>query len=118
MTTCYKVVRIVNGRRYSCYATEKYRLEYREGTVVSAPEGTDGIFVFQTHKDAHTWLQLQPINQALVIEVRPIGQHHLPKQIPLPNFLDFWYSGKYQQFLHVQPPPAGTVTYQKVKVLE
>ncbi len=120
----FKVVRIeCRGRRYSAFAAGKYNLEYPEGEVVRAIEGTLGVAVFRTRKQAKNFRGIR--NYLRVIHVCPIGRGRTAEFISdnvMESGLDYFYDKRfgrpfYDRPFHREIPP-GTIFYPAVEVLD
>lgn len=123
----YKVVKV--RTRYSAIVNgnSKYALRYTRGSVVKAPEGTMGIFVFKSQRDAYKWCvmlnSVDPWRDAwrfIVIKVLPLSRG---KKV---NFvhggvstesLDNFYIERDGSEMHFASAPDGTYAHQSVRVL-
>ena len=114
----FKVVYVSNGgKRYSVLAGGNYRLDYSENSIVRAREGTLGVAVFKTRKQADAFHKGRP-NQEIIC-VRPVGRGKTVKsvcgnqsEIELDNFYD-----KRLMSLTILPP-LGSIFYPAVEVLD
>ena len=115
----FKVVSLlISGRRSSAFASGKYNLDYARGAVVRAIEGTFGVAVFKTWKQAERFVIIYSLLPRMVIRVRPIGRGKSVKYICpqiKESYLDIFYSEK---AVNVMESPPGTIFYPAVEVLE
>jgi len=114
----FKVVYInIEGRRCSVLAGGNYRLDYSKNSIVRAREGTFGIAVFKTRKQADTFHKGR-FNEK-IIRVRPVGRGKAVKLV-CGNQSEFELDNFYNKRLMSLTilPPLGTIFYPAVEVLE
>ena len=128
----YKVVKELNGKYFSCGSglDEHHALvlEYKEGEITIAWEGTVGIFLFQTLQDARNYIDNLMTNKYLIFEVESLSPMNIPKKvISFLNFLKCYmidiksynsnlssrYNGEYYDY----SVPKGTRVCKKIRVL-
>ena len=105
------------GRRHSAFASGKYNRNYSKGATVRAREGTLGVAVFKTKKQAEAF-QGKIGTHYKIISVLPIGRKKTVEYIcnaQSERSLDFFYNEKLGANL---VPPPGTIFYPAVEVLE
>ncbi len=117
----FRLVRVTRrGRRHSIFAEGSYDLEYPKGEVVRAIEGTLGVSVFKTRKQAESF-QDRYFDLEL-IHVRPIGRVKTVELIctdPREIQLDIFYDGQgYVNCVSESHVPPGTMFYPAVEVLD
>jgi len=115
----FKVVEVFYyGRRYSVFARDSYSLEYPKG-IVRAREGTLGIAIFRTRRQAENFL-VNRLDQE-IIRVRPIGRGKTVEFVcdfPTEGYLDSFYRHKNTMRRHLTRTPPGTIFYPAVEVLD
>lgn len=128
----YKVVKELNGKYFSCGSglDEKHALvlEYREGEITIAWEGTIGIFLFQTLQDARNYIDNLMTNKYRIFEVEPLSPMTIPKKVI--SFLNFLkcslidmkaykskLSSRYNSEYYDYSVPKGTRVCKKIRVL-
>jgi len=116
---CYKVLykdrcsHAVNPR------DEMYDLKYENGSKVKAPEGSLGVFCFETLEHVDKYLEDTSRLNIQVVKVNGVGDPIRPLRI-----CDI-VSSSLSQFYHTinnplasMNPPEGTICFQEVEVLE
>lgn len=128
----YKVVKESNGKYFSCGSglNEHHALvlEYKEGEITIAWEGTIGIFLFQTLQDARNYIYNLMTNKYRIFEVEPLSPMHIPKKVI--SFLNFLkcslidiksykskLSSRYNSEYYGYSVPKGTIVCKKIRVL-
>ena len=113
-------VRIEETRRQRI---TKYILTYKKNKIVKAPDGSHGIFVFDTEEQARKFCDREGILRFVkIVKVTPMGRGKRPKRI-LQGAGDWWskiknfYEGKISND-KITSPPKGSICYPAVKVLE
>lgn len=136
MSIRYKIVKHDNS---SCFTKEPYRLFYRDGTTVVAPEGTMGCMVFDTKEHAVQFMGCfpRPFEFYKIKRVIGIGKEITARcvaaaDMALSEFYNNWpaelNSLRWDHGLATEslitncdhlliPPPSGTVCYRSVKVI-
>ncbi|MFW9871582.1 MAG: hypothetical protein ACFFG0_00605 [Candidatus Thorarchaeota archaeon] len=79
----FKVVNKRTNKSCMVHGNSKYSLLYEKDTNVYADEGTLGIMVFKTRKQAENWIgiRLMDYSEYIIKRVIPIGRGKVPKQI-------------------------------------
>jgi len=121
----FKAVRVDHdGIRRSIYAKGKYCLKYPKNTIVRAREGTLGVGVFKTRKQAEMFLKRYTIfaTAVKIIRVRPVGRGNnvdILSHSILSISLDYFYKRINSLYkVNTTNPPPGTIFYPAVEVLE
>jgi len=109
----YKVVQ--PGSRASCVAEGIYKKIYSPGSVVTAQEGTLGIFCFETSLEAWEWVQ-SGLNRWMVIEVNGLGHPTTPTKILVHEFIWATDIRDYSSCLVKTYIPKGTICFESVEV--
>jgi len=123
----FKVVAIngiICGRRFSAFAEGNYALDYPRGAIVRAREGTLGIAVFETWKQADDFRVSYEYQE--IVRVRPIGRGKVVKYIASVSCeadLDVFYEYRekqaaFRRYSVKREVPPGTIFYPAVEVLE
>ena len=112
------------GNYFSLLVRGKYKLEYRPGSVITAPKGTLGIFCFKTKKDAENFRrgymsQSEKTWEVYEVEIEKKSRDRRPMRIC--GFLDerrldLFYGEKGLQYSEYPFFPE-IICYNKVKVL-
>ena len=127
MKTRYKVVKKRNRTSAVVHANSKYSLIYNPGQIVTAPEGSLGIFVFKYKRDAEHWMARidrywspEPENRLMMIEVEPlirgVRQRCMSNDATTAGLDNFYNVGDYH-YTVTWVVPYGTYCHQSVKVL-
>lgn len=114
----YKVVKYHD--RTSAFATGDYEITYYKGKIISKPEGSLGIFVFKTLKEAVDFDDFYCCFDSRILKVRTFGRGKTPKKIAggmLRDTINWFYNDPNVKFQR-KIPPRGTVCYDKIEVLE
>ena len=123
----WKAVRVDKSGVYTsvvAFSADRYNIIYPKevGTVVSAIPHTLGIMVFEKKVQVYSFFKQMCSNFPMkILKVEGIGVGKRPKQIArlfcrrnMEETLDLFY----HDALGVGGPPAGTVCYQKIKILD
>jgi len=106
--------------RYSAFAQGKYELEYLVGTIVRSVEGTFGVSVFKTKRQAESFRSGRTFLK--VIHVRPIGRGKtiriLSSNISELGLMDFYIKKEHNTTKGFRIAPPGTISYPAVEVLD
>ena len=125
----HKVVRIVDRGikgfvRTSCYAQGKFCKEYKKGTVITAVEDTDGVYVFDNEKNANEFIRKHS-RRFIKIKVRTIGKSKKAKYVcgnqNERDLVLFWHTVHFFPYFlqdEILFPPQGTLVYKAVEILE
>lgn len=112
----YKVVKRRSNKSIVINARSKYCLTYIKDTIVKAPEGTLGIMVFKTKKDAELFAECHDDN-SIIKKVVPIGRGRSPetisRKVGTRELNEFYKTGSM-----IQVPPSGTICYPEVIVVD
>ena len=113
----YKLCRVEeNGSLVSLLVQQKeFKLSYRKGKITKAPEGSLGIFCFETKEQAKLLKEQLKKIKTKVIEVEPASKRGVKLYKPMCIDRNF-VNPKAIPYL-VAFPPAGTVCCPSVKVL-
>lgn len=126
----YKVVRRKSRASFILGAdVENYSLKYNKNTVVEAPKGTLGIFVFKNKKSAIEFKNNFDFIDARVIPVLGIGKFKAIEKISKISISHYYGRGGLYFQLHrfyfnkykidyTDKLPIDTVVFDKVKVLD
>jgi len=119
----FRLVIVDNKGRHSIFAKDGYELEYPVGSIVRAREGTFGVSVFKTKKQAERFRGKYFESHFKMIRVRPIGRGKVVKLIcTSQNEIDLnvFYRQNLYRFIvkATQTPPPGTIFYPAVEVLD
>ena len=109
---------------YSSLLTQdgKYKLEYRPGSVVTAPKGTLGIFCFKTKKDAESFKRLFAPGSGKTWEIYKVESKKRGRRPDLicgfitERHLDLFY-GKNKEIYSESPIFPDIICHDEVKVL-
>ena len=117
----FKVIDIKFGSgRHSAFAKGKYELEYPVGTIVRCVEGTFGVSVFKTKRQAESFRSRRTFLK--VIRVCPIGRGKtiriLSSHISELGLKNFYIKKEYTSRGDGRIAPSGTIFYPAVKVLD
>ena len=115
---------IISGRRFSAFAEGKYNLNYPKDSIVRAREGTLGVAVFETRKQADDFRVSFDYQE--IVRVRPIGRGKTVKYIASVSCeadLDIFYKYRekqaaFRRYSIKREVPTGTIFYPAVEVLE
>lgn len=117
-----KAYKITDLNDRSIFAIGEYRLVYKDGTIVEAPEGTLGIMCFRSIEDLHKFLTTMKkgirckIKRVEDISDKLSPVHSEPNRIcPFPEGLWKFYGNGYTPTIL---PPDGTVCFQRIKVIK
>ena len=113
--------KVVLEDRGSTFAQGKYRLKYIKDEIVKAVKGTFGIMVFKRRHQAEYYkrMYLSYSTTGIILRVEPLSRGktvRLVSSLFRDVDLDLFYSGDYSPYAY--PPAAGTICYDKVKVLD
>ena len=114
----YKVVLEDRG---STFAQGRYRLKYIKDEIVKAVKGTLGIMVFKRRCQAEHYRRkyLDYSKTGIILRVEPLSRGktvRVASSLFRGVDLDLFYSGGYYPYTY--PTPAGTICYDRVKVLD
>jgi len=120
----FKVVSIDSeGKRHSAFTRGNYNLDYPENSIVRAREGTLGVAVFKTRRQAEMFLTgRRKLVVLRIIRVYPVGRGRNVKFVcdyPMESALDNFYNAEEDERLYIpMKPPPGTIFYPAVEVIE
>ncbi len=112
----YRVVTRIRSSALIPHQNRTYYLKYFKDEIVKASKGSLGIMTFAHRREAEEWCS--DLYEEMILRVEPIGRGSTPEAVSvglLANDLRAFYSGKACQRVL---PPAGTICYPVVKVLD
>ena len=117
----FKVVKVdLEGNRRSVLAKGKYCIMYPKNTIVRAIEGTLGVAVFKTRKQAEAFMEefFFSATDKRIIRVCPVGHGNNVAELSLSITSDSLNCFYERKIVDTTKPPSGTIFYPAVEVLE
>ena len=117
----YRLRKIGMDWQFSLYTEGKYKLKYMKGEITIAPEGTLGIFCFETSANAERFRR-NSVASLQIYRVEAIGRGR--KQTEISELLgeerldEFYQDRSRRTNVSTFLTAPGLICYAKVKVLE